>query len=162
MSTASLLRPDQVRALREIFDAVDVNSSGDITASELSAVFQAFACSKSDWEVNDLVAEIDVGEANGSIDFDEFINLMTRSLGEGGAAFSEPDPGVSKGEVGEAFKYLDVDGDKAISRKDLQKAFESIGDEYDREAINEMITEVRTTADKSGGIHLSDLQAVMR
>lgn len=157
----SLLRPDQIRALKEVFDAVDNNNSGDISASELAAVYRAFDCAKSDWEVSDLIAEIDVGEADGVLDFEEFIELMTRALPDEKPA-GEVAHVVSGREVRDAFAFLDVNRDGRVTESDLKKAFSALGDEYTDEMISDMLKELQSDPDKGDGFGLTDLASILR
>lgn len=163
----SLLRDNQVTQLREIFDFVDTNN-GRIDGAQLGTVLRAFGVVMSDWEISDLIAEIDVGDANGTLDFQEFLFLTTRTLlppnqqpskdKQGGGQFGN----LTAADLEGAFKELDVDGDGQVSAVDLKKAFDSIGEDYDPEMIREMITEVSSQVVEHGNcIKYADFQATM-
>lgn len=90
-----LLRPDQIDELRTVFSVADTNGNGVLIASELKVVFNSFGENLSRWEVNDLIAEIDVGESAGTIDFPEFLKLMTRTLSQSSVTFANPEKDLS-------------------------------------------------------------------
>lgn len=63
--------------LRAAFDAFDKDGSGDLDADELRHVIKNLGLVASDVEVDEMVRQADT-DGNGSIDFDEFVELMTK------------------------------------------------------------------------------------
>ena len=53
--------------------------AGFITVEELAAVIQSLDGHPTKNEVRDMICEVDV-DANGTIDFDEFLNVMARKV----------------------------------------------------------------------------------
>ena len=62
------------------FVAFDLDGDGTITVSELAAATRTLGQQVSDDDVADLISQFDLND-NGSIDFDEFCELMTRQAG---------------------------------------------------------------------------------
>ena len=65
--------------LREVFNMVDLNRSGSISVDELSSLLRTLGVSCSQHELKLMVEEIDEN-GNGLIDFDEFVQVMSRRV----------------------------------------------------------------------------------
>lgn len=66
-----LLDPEQRKELKAIFDAVARN--GKLSTPDLAFLIRSFEPHQSDWEVQDLISEIDVGghsSGDGRVDFE--------------------------------------------------------------------------------------------
>lgn len=70
------------KELRQWFNTMDVDGSGDITADELEEPLVSMGFASSAREVRRMVSEVDE-DGSGEIDFDEFFKMMTR--GDGGS-----------------------------------------------------------------------------
>jgi Ca2+-binding EF-hand superfamily protein len=84
-------------------------------------------------EVQDMIAEIDVGESSGEVDFPEFVNFICRTYKKSDDV--EEYVNFVTDELKAAFEYLDVNKDNNISAQDLQEAFASIGENYRMEDV---------------------------
>lgn len=71
---------DQQRAeFRQIFDAVDTDGSGELSAPEVLKIVQSQGCNCTLVHISNFLAQHDK-DANGNLSFDEFIALLN-SLG---------------------------------------------------------------------------------
>ncbi|EDV21961.1 Fimbrin [Trichoplax sp. H2] len=84
MATEVKLTEDQVNDAREQFTAFDQDGNGHITVKELSNVMKACGKPTPGYKLREMIESIDKDE-NGTIEFDEFVQLFTKVL-EGEAA----------------------------------------------------------------------------
>lgn len=138
----------QIADLRAIFNFVDTNDNGTLNAHELNLLVRSWGDKTSDWEIQDIISEIDVGVngGDGTLDFEEFCKLMCRKFKHSEALGFDDDDHV---EIKQAYTAMDVTGTGKLNANDLQEIFASIGDEYRKEEIEEMIREVAAGDGKS-------------
>lgn len=113
----------------------DKDNSGTISSSELALVMHSFGQNASDAEIKYIMDKIDI-DHNGSIDFEEFVSLMSgRVSGQGGGGVGG---GVGVGgnantssdedaELREAFRVFDKDGSGNISFEELRMVMKNLG-----------------------------------
>ena len=87
MSSSSLKKPpttrrpgltdDEVEELRQAFDLFDTDGSGTIDPKELRAAMQSLGFETKNQTIYQMIQDIDK-DGDGDIDFDEFLDLMTR------------------------------------------------------------------------------------
>ncbi|XVE73045.1 hypothetical protein DITRI_Ditri11bG0086500 [Diplodiscus trichospermus] len=104
---ADTLTEDQVAEFREAFCLIDKDSDGFITMEELTSVIQTLDGNPTKEEVQDMISEVDA-EGNGTIDFEDFLNIMARKMKEN-----------VTDELKEAFKVFDRDQDGFISANEV-------------------------------------------
>ncbi|KAF9876088.1 calmodulin [Colletotrichum karsti] len=132
---AAGLTEEQRAQYKEVFDLFDKDGTGDITAQELGEVMRSLGLNPSDTELTDMVNEVDA-DNNGTIDFNEFLNLMAQKVQVGDA----------EEELKNAFKVFDRDGSGTISAEELRHVLKSLGENLSAADIDEMIQ----MADKNG------------
>nr|GMC89657.1 calmodulin-like protein 11 [Ipomoea batatas] len=93
---------------------------GVITLEELATIIQSLNVHPTKEEIQEMIREVDVN-GDGSIDFQEFLNVMVRKIKES----------VSE-ELKEAFKVFDRDQDGFISAKELRNVMMNFGRKIDR------------------------------
>lgn len=111
--------------LKEAFDEFDKDGSGTITTKELLPVLRSIGQNPTEDEILGLVIEYDVN-GDGTIDFDEFIEMMTKHTQE---------TVDQTAEMREAFKIFDRDGNGYIDLRELKTVITRMGEPLsDREA----------------------------
>ena len=73
------LSPEEVAEFREIFNLVDRDGGGSISAAELGELMDTLGIDASPEEVEAMIMEIDE-DGNGDIDFEEFVAVMSRKV----------------------------------------------------------------------------------
>ncbi|KAG2549413.1 probable calcium-binding protein CML8 isoform X1 [Panicum virgatum] len=107
-SNSSSYRKDKVRRkkltaqkrkeIKEAFDLFDIDGSGTIDARELNVAMRALGFEMTPEQINQMIAEVDK-DGSGTIDFDEFVHMMTDKMGERDA----------RDELYKAFRIIDKD-----------------------------------------------------
>ena len=129
------LTAEQEAEFKEAFALFDKNGDGTITVFELGTVMKSLGQNPTDEELQDMINEVDV-DGNGSLEFHEFCNLMSRQMKESS----------SEVELLERFKLFDKDGNGTISREELAQVMAQLGEKLTEDEIDEMIQD----ADKNG------------
>lgn len=86
-------------------------------------------------EIKKMIADIDK-DGSGTIDFEEFLQMMTAKMGERD----------SREEIMKAFKLFDDDNTGFITLKNLKRVAKELGENLTDEELQEMIDE----ADRNG------------
>ncbi|KAJ9544836.1 hypothetical protein OSB04_024543 [Centaurea solstitialis] len=107
---AESLSEEGIAGLREMFKAMDTDSSGAITFDELKAGLRKFRSTLKDTEIRDVMDAADV-DNNGTIDYGEFV-----------AATSHLTKLEGEEHLVAAFQYFDKDGSGYITVDELQQA----------------------------------------
>merc|ERR1719265_3132365 len=75
------LSEEQVEEIREAFNLFDTDQSGAIDVRELKAAMRALGFEIKKEELKKMISDID-NDGNGSIEFGEFLEMMTGKMGE--------------------------------------------------------------------------------
>eukprot|EP01101_Sappina_pedata_P009203 TRINITY_DN52_c0_g2_i1.p2 TRINITY_DN52_c0_g2~~TRINITY_DN52_c0_g2_i1.p2 ORF type:complete len:161 (-),score=90.22 TRINITY_DN52_c0_g2_i1:99-554(-) len=132
------LSEDQVAEFKEAFSLFDKDGDGSITAKELGTVMRRLGQNPTDEELNAMVNDVDT-DGNGSIDFEEFLEMMIRQTKS-----SDPNP---EEELLEAFKVFDKNGDGLISYDELKQVMSNLGEVLSDAELAEMIREADSDGD---------------
>ncbi|XP_062144651.1 calmodulin-2/4-like isoform X2 [Alnus glutinosa] len=108
---------------------------GHITMEELATVIQSLNENPTKEEVGDMIGEVDA-DGNGTIDFEDFLNIMARKMKENVAE-----------ELKEAFKVFDRDQDGYISANELRHVMINLGERLTDEEAEQMIKEADLDGD---------------
>lgn len=76
---------EEEASFRENFDHFDADKSGSITNDEIGEVFKALGEPVPAYKIRDMIAEVDTN-SSGSVEFDEFVDMMRRVRVKGGKA----------------------------------------------------------------------------
>ncbi|EDW16096.1 hypothetical protein AWZ03_004805 [Drosophila navojoa] len=124
------LTEEQIAEYKEAFALFDKSNTGMISVRELGNLMRSLGQNPTDAELRDLVNEVDT-TGNGSIEFVEFCNLMSKQ-----SVDSDADE-----ELREAFKIFDKDEDGFISPAELRFVMVNLGEKLTDEEIDDMIRE---------------------
>merc|ERR1711881_537636 len=103
------LTEEQLDEIREAFSLFDADASGMIDIRELKAAMRALGFEVKNEELKKMVADID-GDGNGTIEFGEFLQMMTGKMGEKGSREN-----IEKEELQDMINQADRDGDGEIN-----------------------------------------------
>merc|ERR1712227_288391 len=109
------LSEEQMEEIREAFGLFDADASGMIDVRELKAAMRALG-----FEVKN--------EGNGTIEFGEFLEMMTGKMGEKD----------SREDIEKVFKLFDDDNTNKISFRNLARVAEELGENIDDEELQDM------------------------
>ncbi|KAF5734060.1 calmodulin [Tripterygium wilfordii] len=130
------LTEEQIAEFKEAFSLFDKDGDGCITIKELGTVMRSLGQSPSEAELRDMINEVDADQ-NGTIDFPEFLNLMSRKM-------KDTD---SDEELKEAFKVFDKDQNGYISAAELRHVMTNLGEKLTDEEVDDMIREADIDGD---------------
>ena len=140
------LKEEHLKDLQSTFNLFA--KSGIITLVELGTILRMLALNPTEAELTEMISEIDTS-GKGSIDFKEFLNLMTRKF----------EATNIDEELRNAFRVFDKDNDGLISTQELKTVMESQGEKLTEDEIAEMIKEADIDGD--GKINFDELTKVM-
>jgi len=123
--------------------------AGTIDAKELKVAMRALGFEPKKEEIKKMIADIDK-DGSGTIDFDEFLQMMT-------AKMSEKD---SREEILKAFRLFDDDETGKISFKNLKRVAKELGENMTDEELQEMIDEADRDGD--GEINEEEFLRIMK
>jgi len=155
MAAREGLTPDRkvsasdIKCLQEAFKLFDCDRDGEITVGELGKVMRTHGFDPTEEDLKDMIRNVDLN-ANGAIDFAEFVEMMVKR--SGGSS-------VETAEVEHAFKVFDRDGDGLISKDELRLTMRNLGEPLTEKEIAGMISEADTDGD--GQINLEEFARLM-
>jgi len=139
---------EQIAAIEEAFSLFDVNNDGLISAVEFRAILSALGERATDEEIREKIRQWD-GDGDGSINFAEFLDAMTRIL-------TDTD---NEARLREAFRLFDKDNNGFITPRELSNVMGGLGHELGQEEIMEMIVEA--DMDSDGKISFGEFKKLM-
>ena len=123
--------------------------AGTIDAKELKVAMRALGFEPKKEEIKKMISDIDK-DGNGTIDFNEFLDMMT-------AKMSEKD---SREEILKAFRLFDDDEKGKISFRNLKRVAKELGETMTDEELAEMIEEADRDGD--GEINEEEFLRIMK
>merc|ERR1712195_328001 len=124
------LSEEQLDEVREAFGLFDADASGEIDVRELKAAMRSLGFEIKNEELKKMVADVD-GDGNGTIEFAEFLAMMTGKMGEED----------SREDIEKVFKLFDDDNTNKISFRNLARVAEELGENIDDEEMQDMIAQ---------------------
>merc|ERR1712216_1124537 len=110
--------------IREAFSLFDGDASAAIDVRELKAAMRALGFEIKNEELKKMVSDID-NDGNGTIEFNEFLGMMTGKMGEKD----------SREDIEKVFKMFDDDSTTKITFKNLARVAEELGETIDDEEL---------------------------
>ncbi|KAG5720450.1 hypothetical protein E4T56_gene7114 [Termitomyces sp. T112] len=147
MAERMQLTPDQIAEFREIFALFDKDDDGTITQEELGIVMRKLGQTPTDNDLRELIREVDTNN-NGTIDFDEFLALMSHKFSVGDID-----------EVEAAFNVFDRDRNGFISTEELELVLQSLNIKLTERELKRMMEEADLNGD--GVISLDEFKKMM-
>merc|ERR1712100_809666 len=145
------LTEEQLDEIREAFSLFDADASGMIDIRELKAAMRALGFEVKNEELKKMVADID-GDGNGTIEFGEFLQMMTGKMGEKD----------TREDIEKVFKLFEDDNTNKISFRNLARVAEELGDminQADRDGDGEINIDEFYRIMKKKGNFLEDLSS---
>merc|ERR1712138_335312 len=96
-----------------------------------------------------MISDID-NDGNGSIEFGEFLEMMTGKMGEKD----------TREDIEKVFKLFDDDNTNKISFRNLARVAEELGENIDDEELQDMITQADRDGD--GEINIDEFYRIMK
>merc|ERR1711981_1044659 len=141
---------DQDKAdFRKNFNLFDKKRTGAIPIGDMGTVLRSLGQNPTEAELAALMEEVDK-DKSGTIEFEEFIDLMART---------NKTHEQMEGEIKNAFLTFDADGSGFITREELVETLTTMGDPVDEETINGMIAEADLDGD--GKINYAEFTKIM-
>merc|ERR1712226_1178028 len=140
------LTEEQMEEIREAFGLFDADASGAIDVRELKAAMRALGFEVKNEELKKMVSDVD----NGTIEFVEFLGMMTGKMGEKD----------SREDIEKVFKLFDDDNTNKISFRNLARVAEELGENIDDEELQDMINQADRDGD--GEINIDEFYRIMK
>jgi calcium-dependent protein kinase len=131
---ASSMPADEISGLKNLFESIDTDKSGTITAQELKEALGKKGTVLADDDVKQLLSMIDVDD-NGTIEYEEFL-----------AATLSQHQMQKEENLRAAFRHFDTNGDGIISQEELKAAIADGAMGVSEEEVMQVLSEV----DKDG------------
>ncbi|KAG6367770.1 hypothetical protein INS49_001965 [Diaporthe citri] len=106
---AKQLSAEEISIFRDCFNEYDTDKGGNITVEEFARVMRKTNPSVSDEEVSKIISEVDL-DGDGTINFDEFITMMT------GQPYKSPEPACGR-IVGSVAAFRGVSNVSALLKR---------------------------------------------
>lgn len=136
----------EMECLKEAFALFDRDRDGEISTEELGKVMRTHGFNPSEEDLRDMIRNVDKN-ANGAIDFNEFIEMMLKQ----GSNADE--------DAAHAFKVFDRDGDGLITAEELRLTMNNLGEPLTEAELTAMIAEADTDGD--GKINFEEFKNLM-
>merc|ERR1719313_2794300 len=120
-----------------------------IDIRELKAAMRALGFEVKNEELKKMVTDID-NDGNGTIEFAEFLGMMTGKMGEKD----------SREDIEKVFKLFDDDNCSKITFKNLARVAEELGETIDDEELQDMINQADRDGD--GAINVDEFYRIMK
>ncbi|XP_022946612.1 calmodulin-like protein 8 [Cucurbita moschata] len=127
---------EQILEFQEAFCLLDKDGDGCITIKELATAIRSLHQNPTEEELQIMMNEVDVN-GSGSIEFEEFFNLMEKKMKENEA----------EEELREAFKVFDMDQDGFISPNELKNVMIHMVEKLTDEEVEQMVKEADLDGD---------------
>ncbi|OMJ76419.1 hypothetical protein SteCoe_24203 [Stentor coeruleus] len=147
------LTEQQKQEVKEAFDLFDTDGSGVIEAKELKVALRALGFEPQKDEIKRLINEVGgtggERDATGTIDFKEFLEIMTLKM-------SEKD---NPEEIQKAFNLFDIDNKGVITYENLKEIAAELKESISEDELREMIYEA--CKDHYGSVTKEQFQEIL-
>merc|ERR1712205_289685 len=140
---------EEKKEVRKNFNLFDKKRTGAIPIADMGTVLRSLGQNPTEAELQALMEEVDK-DKSGTIEFDEFVDLMART---------NKSKDQMEEEIKNAFLTFDADNSGYITREELVETLTTMGDPVDEETINGMIQEADVDGD--GKINYEEFTKIM-
>merc|ERR1712162_32542 len=119
------LTDDQLDEIREAFSLFDADASGMIDVRELKAAMRALGFEVKNEELKKMVTDVD-NDGNGTIEFAEFLAMMTGKMGEKDTR-EDIGENIDDEELQDMINQADRDGDGEINIDEFYRIMKKKG-----------------------------------
>jgi len=130
------LSNEKIAEFRAAFELFDKDRDGQIKTKELGTIMRNLGQNPNHELLCKLMKEVDA-DGGGTIDFNEFLGLMVRTMKESG----------QKDELIEAFRAFDVAGNNYVTAYELRNLYYNIGEYLTPEDIESLMKEADVDGD---------------
>jgi centrin-1 len=134
---------------REGLHLFDADQSGAIEFRELKATVRSLGFEVKNEELKEMLSDID-GDGNGTIEFSEFLEMMTGKMGEKD----------SRKDIEKVFKLFNDDNTSWISFRNLARVAEELGKNIDDKEMQDMVAQA--DRDGSGEINCGEFYRIVK
>lgn len=145
---ADKFKEEQVEELRKVFNSIDTDGNGTISASELSFALRQAGIVLNPEDLNDLMSELDL-DNDGKVDFAEFLNLASKSI-------KDID---TEEELREIFMIFDRENKGVISPAQIRYVMRCLQENFTDEEIDDIMTE--GDRDGDGMLNFEEFSGIM-
>jgi calmodulin len=142
------LSDEKIAEFKCAFELFDKDNDGLITSKELGVVMRNLGQTPNLEDLNDLIKEVDCND-NGSIDFDEFLNLMVRKMKDND----------TEEEMQEAFRVFDKEGSGYITKTSMKEVMVGLGENLTYEDLEDIMRDY--DVDQDGHLSYDDFKKMM-
>jgi len=142
------LTENQIASYKELFAVFDKDGSGGISRTEFKQCFKNMSMLVDQNELKEIISSIDE-DADGDIEWEEFIGLMQENLGLL----------VTEEDVKQAFKEADTDNNLLLEADDVRNLMEILGEDISIDQAT-MMVEIADT-DEKGSINMDEFQEMI-
>lgn len=142
MANTSEMTGEELQEYRDLFNTFDREHKGSVLVADLLAVAQQLGLPSNETDLDKLLANSNVKASDGSLDFNSFAGLMSRSR----AKNAEEAKWREESEMRQAFRVFDRDGNGVIDEKELRTTMKNLGENLSKNDVKAMIK----AADKNG------------
>ena len=125
---------------KDVFALFDVDGDGRIDVQEIKEVMHAIGKDATSEEVLHMMEFVD-DDGSGELDFDEFVNLMERSVNKENRKVLKENNVLSR-DWRTAFDIFDADRDGLLSADDLVNSLKSFGKILSKSEAQDMINDI--------------------
>lgn len=147
------LKQDEIEEIKEAFDLFDTDQSGAIDLLELKSAMQSLGYESKNETIFTMLAELGK-DGNSSIDFEEFLELMTGKEGL-------RDDRNGREEIDKVFRLFDVEGKGSITVKDVTRVCKELGERLTADEIVEIVRRAVTDESASQEISPEEFYVIM-
>lgn len=145
---ADNLTEDNIAEFREAFSLFDKDGDGTITTQELGTVMRSLGQNPTEAELDELVEEVDA-DGSGTIDFNEFLDLMAEKMRN----FDTDE------ELMEVFRSMDKNSNNSLTKDELKTVLKALGEQVNEQDIDAMMKILDT--DNKGFLTEDDFIRIM-